>query len=28
VTFKLGSDYLTNATPDTLPSTTAPVTVP
>lgn len=28
VTFELGTDYLTSATPDTLPSTTAPVTVP
>jgi hypothetical protein len=28
VTFKLGTDYLNSAAPDTLPSTTAPVTVP
>lgn len=28
VTFKLGTDYLTSASPDTLPSTSAPVTVP
>jgi hypothetical protein len=28
VTFKLGTDYLTSAAPDTLPSTTALVTVP